>query len=129
MDSYFNIFIIIIIYLLAELTKKIMVKTKKEEYRDLIPHICLIIGGLIAIILLYTYPKALSEAIDDPIQAFICGALSGVGATGSNQLFARTVKFKNTISSSFEFSEYTEETVDYSVKEDETTSESNEDMS
>ena len=109
MDSYFNLFIIIIVYILAELTKKIMVKMKKEEYRDLIPHVCLIIGGLIAIVLLHFYPRALSEAIDDPIQAFICGALSGMAATGSNQLFARTVKFKNAVSNSFGYSEYTEE--------------------
>ena len=109
MDSYFNLFIVIIVYFLAEVSKKIMVKMKKEEYRDLIPHVCLIIGGLIAIALLYLYPQALSEEISDPIQAFICGALSGMAATGSNQLFARTVKFKNTISSSFEYSEYTEE--------------------
>lgn len=109
MDAYFNLFIVIVVYLLAEVIKKIMTKNKKEKYRDLLPHICLVIGALIAIILLYTYPEALSEGIDNPIQAFICGALSGVAATGSNQLFARTVKFKNTVSNSFEYSDYTEE--------------------
>ena len=109
MDSYFNLFIVIIVYILAEMAKKIMVKMKKEKYRDLIPHVCLIIGALIAILLFYVYPKALSETIDDAIQAFICGALSGVAATGSNQLFARTIKFKNTVSNSFEYGEYTEE--------------------
>ena len=109
MDTYFNLFIVIVVYLLAELTKKIMVKAKKEKYRDLIPHICLVIGALIAILLLYIYPSALSKDITDPIQAFICGALSGVAATGSNQLFARTVKFKSTVSSSFEYSDYVEE--------------------
>lgn len=109
MDSYFNLFIVIIVYLFAELAKKIMVKMKKEKYRDLIPHVCLIVGALIAILLFYAYPKALSEAIDDVIQAFICGALSGMAATGSNQLFARTIKFKNAISSSFEYGEYAEE--------------------
>lgn len=112
MNSYFNLFIIIIVYMLAELSKKIMIKTNKEKYRDLIPHICLIIGAIMAIALLYLYPKALADGIDDPIQAFICGALSGMAATGSNQLFARTVKFKNTVSSSFEYSDYVEETYD-----------------
>lgn len=116
MDSYFNLFIIIVIYLLAELAKKIMVKTKKEKYRDLIPHVCLIVGALIAIILLYLYPQALSEGIDNPIQAFICGALSGMAATGSNQLFARTIKFKNTVSSSFDYGEYTEEEETYNTE-------------
>lgn len=110
MDSYFNIFIVIIVYLIAELFKKIMVKKDKQKYRDLIPHICLLIGAVIAITLLYVYPQALSEDISDPIQAFICGALSGMAATGSNQLFARTIKFKNTISNSFEYGDYTEET-------------------
>ena len=109
MDSYFNLFIVIVVYIIAELAKKIMVKMKKEKYRDLIPHVCLIIGALIAILLFYVYPKALSESIDDGIQAFICGALSGMAATGSNQLFARTIKFKNTVSSSFEYGEYVEE--------------------
>ena len=112
MDAYFNLFIVIVVYFLAEIVKKIMIKSKKENYRDLLPHICLIIGAMIAILLLYVYPAALSEGIDNPIQAFICGALSGVAATGSNQLFARTVKFKNTVSNSFAYTEYTEESYD-----------------
>ena len=110
MDAYFNLFIIIVVYLLAEITKKLLNKKKNAaKYRDLIPHLCLIIGAAIAILLLYVYPSALSEGIDNPIQAFICGAISGVAATGSNQLFSRTVKFKNALSNSFEYSDYSEE--------------------
>lgn len=109
MDSYFNLFIVIAVYLIAELAKNIMVKTKKEKYRDLIPHVCLIIGAIIALLLLYLYPKALSEGIDDPIKAFICGSLSGMAATGSNQLFTRTIKFKNILSNSFEYGDCAEE--------------------
>lgn len=119
MDSYFNLFIVIVVYIIAELAKKIMVKMEKEKYRDLIPHVCLIIGGLVAIVLLYLYPKALSDNINDPIQAFICGALSGMAATGSNQLFARTIKFKNTVSNSFEYGEYAEESVEVECLNDE----------
>ena len=109
MDSYFNLFIVIAVYLIAELAKNIMVKTKKEKYRDLIPHVCLIIGAIIALLLLYLYPKALSDSIDDPFKAFICGALSGMAATGSNQLFTRTIKFKNILSNSFGYGDCVEE--------------------
>lgn len=121
MDAYFNLFIVIVVYLIAEVSKKIMVARKKEKYRDLLPHICLVIGAIIAIILLYVYPSALSENITDPIQAFICGALSGVAATGSNQLFSRTVKFRNTISSSFTYDD--DYTTEVEINENEVTNE------
>lgn len=120
MEMYFNLFILIVVYLIAEVAKNIMTKIKKDKYRDLLPHICMLFGATLSIVLLYTYPKALSEGIDNPIQAFICGALSGVAATGSNQLFSRTVKFKKTLSSSFEFDGYsdTQEEEIYNETED-----------
>jgi len=108
MNAYFNLFILIVTYILAEIAKKIMVKIKAEGYRDLIPHICLLIGGLLAILLFYVYPAGLSETITDPLQAFICGALSGAAATGSNQLFARTIKFKNTVTGGFQYGDYSD---------------------
>lgn len=71
--------ITVICYLVAE-----MVKATKQIDTSFIPSICGIVGGILGVVGMYTMPNFPAT---DIINAIAVGIVSGLAATGANQIF------------------------------------------
>ncbi len=94
-NTALNVFIVITVYIVAEIIKATVMKEggKHYEYRSILPVICMGIGGIIGVLLFVLYPVGIS--VTDGVNAFVIGALSGLAATGSNQILKQLMQFKN----------------------------------
>lgn len=94
-NTALNIFIVIAVYIIAEIIKGTVMKEggKHYEHRSILPVICMAIGGIIGVLLFVLYPVGINVA--DAVNAFVIGALSGLAATGSNQLYKHIMQFRN----------------------------------
>lgn len=63
---------------------KIIFKTKEELFK-FIPILVSVAGGLLGILIFFTYPTIILEA-NNPYTAFIIGVISGASSTGANQI-------------------------------------------
>lgn len=81
--------IVIVIYILCEIAKKTFLKS--DEGRKLIPLICAGLGIVAAVALFFVYPEGLGAS--NVLEAITTGALSGMAATGCNQLYKKFSKF------------------------------------
>lgn len=81
--------ITIILYIISELLKKTVLKNRSDLYA-ILPYVCAILGGGVAVVLFYVDQSILS--IDNPFVAAITGVFSGLVATGANQLFKQGYK-------------------------------------
>lgn len=88
-ESFITPGLVILFYIFAEIAKRTFLKTDKK--RKLIPLICTSIGAILGIILFYLAPETLGvTGIFDSIA--IC-AISGLAATGCNQLYKQISRF------------------------------------
>lgn len=83
--------IVMAVYTIMELYKKIAQKTKaKEVLYKIIPLIALLIGGAFGVILFYLAPNFITAL--NVWVALITGACSGLSAVGCNQIFKQLKK-------------------------------------
>ncbi len=75
--------ILVLCYLVGEVYKMV-VKRDKAKYK-FIPVLVSIVGGILGLILYYTYPEMIFEATN-PVIAIFIGIVSGVASTGSHQI-------------------------------------------
>lgn len=85
--------LVIIIYILVEISKKIFLKT--DERRKHIPLIAAIIGVVTSIIIFYVKPDIIN--CGNVLEAIAMGGMSGFAATGCNQLYKKYSNFKGEI--------------------------------
>lgn len=81
--------ITVFIYFIAEILKKLVLKTNHQK--RWLPFICAMIGIVMAITIYFVYPKG--SMATNVIEAFATGALSGFAATGFNQLFKQFSRY------------------------------------
>lgn len=81
--------ITVFIYFIAEILKKLVLKTNHQK--RWLPFICAMIGIVMAITIYFVYPKG--SIATNVIEAFTTGALSGFAATGFNQLFKQFSRY------------------------------------
>lgn len=90
--NFINIpFLVVFLYLFTEISKKFFIKTNK--LRSFLPFISAFIGCLLACILHHSYPYVLNAS--SYFEALAIGAMSGLTATGCNQIFKQTKYFMN----------------------------------
>ena len=92
LSAYIDIPILIAVYILIEIGKKIVFKT--DEARSFIPIAAPVIGSVLSIIVFLVWPDMSTNT--NVVNAFACGAVSGAAATGSNQIYKQISKFFNT---------------------------------
>lgn len=90
--GYLSPFIIIVVYIVAEIYKRIF--TKKTAYKNWLPIICAVLGGVIGYLIYRFYPQGIVQYADNAIGAIGNGAFSGLAATGCNQIYKQIKKFK-----------------------------------
>lgn len=91
--TYVDIPILVIVYLLMEMVKNFIFKDKNDKRRNTIPMIALVTGAIISIGIFYIWPDVSSSV--NVLNAFTSGAISGVAATGGNQIYKRATDFFN----------------------------------
>ena len=81
--------IVVIVYIIIELLKRFVAKTDKQQ--DMLPFAGVILGALIAIAVYFLDSNgALGiEVGDNLLTAVITGAVSGLVATGGNQVYKK----------------------------------------
>ena len=89
--AYVDIPILLIVYLLMEGLKTFVFKNKDDKRRNMIPTIALFTGAIISIAIYFIWPN-MSNSVN-PLNAFTSGAISGVVATGSNQIYKKATRF------------------------------------
>lgn len=90
--GYLSPFIIIVIYIIAEIYKRVF--AKKAVYKNWLPIICAVIGGIMGFLIYKFYPQGIVQYADNAIGAIGNGAFSGLAATGCNQIYKQIKKFK-----------------------------------
>lgn len=80
--------IVLICYLMAEAIKVLFYKNSKV--RELLPIISAFIGCVLAIIIFVFVPDL--RLFNNVLDAIVVGIISGLGATGSNQIFKQIKK-------------------------------------
>lgn len=85
--------LVIIIYILVEIFKKLFLKTDKS--RKHIPLIAAIIGVATSIIIFYISPDII--CCNNVLEAIAMGGMSGFAATGCNQLYKKYTKYKGEV--------------------------------
>lgn len=97
--NFINIpFLVIFLYLVTELSKKFFIKTNKM--RSFLPFISAIIGCILGGILHRHFPYVLNAS--HYFEALAVGAMSGLTATGCNQIFKQTKYFMNSEVSAYD---------------------------
>lgn len=81
--SFIDIPIVVIIYIIVYITRKFIIKNKK--YNSLLPILAASLGVVISIVIFTFFPNVSSST--NALQAFTSGFISGMGATGSNQIY------------------------------------------
>ena len=105
-SQYLDIPIVCAVYILAEIAKKLFLKSDKS--RGLIPILGTIAGIIISLCIFIFLPEySTSTSI---ISAFANGAISGGAATGANQIYKQVLRFFNTDATVYEESESSEDT-------------------
>ena len=74
------------IYCLVEVLKKFVLKT--DEQRSMIPVGCAVLGGICGFILFKFFPESYNKDANI-ISAISSGSVSGLAATGSNQIYKK----------------------------------------
>lgn len=83
--------VVILVYALAEIIKKIFLKT--DEQKAILPAVCTLLGIIISVILFIFWPDTMTgKSILDVI---VTGGMSGMASTGANQIKLQYKKFKN----------------------------------
>ena len=90
--GYLSPFIIIVIYIIAEIYKRVF--AKKAAYKNWLPIICAVLGGIMGFLIYKFYPQGIVQYADNAIGAIGNGAFSGLAATGCNQIYKQIKKFK-----------------------------------
>lgn len=80
-----------IVYLVVEGIKKFFSSEKLELFKKYIPIVSGVLGGIIGIIAFVSMPTILPENIN-LLDAIVIGCASGLGATGTNQIFKQLTK-------------------------------------
>lgn len=86
--------IVVCCYIIGELYK-IVFKNKSEAYR-FIPVLMSIVGGVLGIVIFYTEPRMIFDA-DNVWIALGVGIVSGMSATGSNQIVKQLFGTKDSV--------------------------------
>lgn len=81
--------IVLVIYCLVEVAKKFWLKEDKQ--RTMLPVICIAGGAIIALLLYFFYPQG--GQYTNAVEAVASGGLSGIAATGCNQLWKQFQKY------------------------------------
>lgn len=90
MGSFTNIpFLVVFMYLFVEILKKKWIKS--DRAKSILPIICAFVGALLACVLHYYFPYVLGTT--NYFEALTMGAVSGLSATGCNQLFKQVRAF------------------------------------
>lgn len=90
--NFINIpFLVIFLYLFVEISKKFFIKTNK--LRSFLPFISAFIGCVLGCLLHKYFPYVLNAS--NYFEALAIGAMSGLTATGCNQIFKQTKYFMN----------------------------------
>jgi high-affinity Fe2+/Pb2+ permease len=85
--------IVVCCYVIGELYKQIF-KKKTEAYR-FIPMLLAILGGILAVIIYYTAPEIIFNT-DNVWTALGIGIVSGMSATGTNQIIKQLTQVSKT---------------------------------
>jgi len=85
-----SILIVILCYILAEVYKAFICKTKNSMGRKLLPVFCSLLGGIIATIIYIIEPDYLT-ADAHYLSALTSGLLSGLASTGVHQVIEQLV--------------------------------------
>ena len=89
-----SVFIVIMCYLLAELYKAFICKTKNSMGRRLLPVFCSLAGGLIASIIYFIDPFYLTGDARY-LSTLTVGLLSGLASTGVHQIISQLSGWNN----------------------------------
>lgn len=81
--------IVISVYAVVELVKHFWLKT--DEQKALLPVICIIAGIIIALAIFFYYPEGIN--VSNAVDAVASGGMSGIAATGCNQLWKQFQKY------------------------------------
>ena len=79
--------IMILVYACAEIMKHFL----SDKNKNIIPAVCIIIGIFISVSMYLRFPGII--AVDNISDAIVCGGLSGIAATGCNQIWKQFQKF------------------------------------
>lgn len=82
-------FLVVFMYLFVEILKKKWILTDKA--RSMLPIVCAFVGAGLACVLHYFFPYVLGTS--NYFEALTMGAVSGLSATGCNQLFKQVRAF------------------------------------
>ena len=85
-----TVFIVLTVYCLIELLKKFVFKEDIKK-KTLLPVCCIGLGALIALIIYAVYPQGINAG--NLIEAVGNGGMSGLAATGTNQLWKQFQKY------------------------------------
>ena len=80
--------IVILCYLIIEAIKTIV--DKDSKIKELLPIISAFIGGILGALIYIFVPEAITSK--NAVEAIFVGLISGLGATGSNQIFKQIKK-------------------------------------
>lgn len=83
-------FIILVVYIMVELTKKKVFNT--DERRKLIPACAAVVGGLIGTAMYLIAPNVMAQYANI-VEACTAGMASGLAATGCNQVYKQFKKY------------------------------------
>lgn len=89
LSQYIDVPILCLVYLLAEVAKKTILKEDKK--RGLIPVIGPIVGAVSSIVIFTAWPE-MSNSVN-VFAAFANGVISGAAATGANQIYKQIARF------------------------------------
>lgn len=85
--------IVIVCYILCEIAKKTFVKS--DNAKKMLPVICACLGIAAGVIIYIINPELLGSS--NILDAITAGGLSGLAATGCNQIYKKVGKFKGEI--------------------------------
>lgn len=86
--------IVLMVYVVVELLKHFVLKGKASKY-TMIPVYCIVVGAVIAVLLYIFYPQGVDYS--NFLEAIASGGLSGIAATGCNQLWKQYQKYSGNV--------------------------------
>ena len=82
--------IAVVLFVFAELLKRTVMKDN-DNAKAVLPYICAILGAVISSVCFIVDPTMISGA-SNILEALLAGAISGLVATGSHQIYKQAVK-------------------------------------
>lgn len=82
--------IAVVLFVFAELLKRTAMKNN-DDAKAVLPYICAILGAVIASVCFIVDPSMITGA-SNILEALLAGAISGLVATGSHQIYKQAVK-------------------------------------